>query len=144
MHRIVILTVVLPFLCPGNFHALMLFKDDKELEKVSAAVHRLAHRAIALDGTCKSSSPYHYHSSIVSLTMTINLPTISLHIGTGEHGVGVGKKEYLTEELGENTVELMRTVKAAIDPLGIMNPGKVTLIPCILPLVVLMLRIAFL
>ncbi|EIM83944.1 D-lactate dehydrogenase cytochrome oxidoreductase, partial [Stereum hirsutum FP-91666 SS1] len=79
----------------GNFHALMLFKDDKELEKVSAAVHRLAHRAIALDGTC-----------------------------TGEHGVGVGKKEYLTEELGENTVELMRTVKAAIDPLGIMNPGK--------------------
>lgn len=49
-------------------------------------------------------------------------------LGTGEHGVGVGKKEYLTEELGENTVELMRTVKAAIDPLGIMNPGKVSLV----------------
>ena len=47
-------------------------------------------------------------------------------VGTGEHGVGVGKKEYLTEELGENTIELMRTVKEAIDPLGIMNPGKVS------------------
>lgn len=51
------LIIVPPFWRPGNFHALMLFKDDKELEKVSAAVHRLAHRAIALDGTCKSSSP---------------------------------------------------------------------------------------
>ena len=48
--------------------------------------------------------------------------------GTGEHGVGVGKKEYLTEELGESTIELMRTVKRAIDPLNIMNPGKVRII----------------
>jgi D-lactate dehydrogenase (cytochrome) len=38
----------------GNFHALILFKDDKELEEVSAAVHRMVHRAIALDGTCAS------------------------------------------------------------------------------------------
>lgn len=45
--------------------------------------------------------------------------------GTGEHGVGVGKKEYLPAELGEGTVELMRTVKKAIDPLNLMNPGKV-------------------
>lgn len=47
-------------------------------------------------------------------------------IGTGEHGVGVGKREYLVEELGVNTVELMRTIKRAIDPLNIMNPGKVS------------------
>ena len=47
-------------------------------------------------------------------------------IGTGEHGVGIGKKEYLVEELGVNTVELMRTIKRAIDPLNIMNPGKVS------------------
>ena len=45
--------------------------------------------------------------------------------GTGEHGVGLGKKEYLQEELGVNTVELMKIVKKAIDPLNIMNPGKV-------------------
>jgi hypothetical protein len=57
----------------------------------------MVHRAIALDGTC-----------------------------TGEHGVGVGKKEYLVEELGEGTVELMRTVKKAIDPLNLFNPGKVS------------------
>ena len=81
----------------GNFHALIIFNDDAELQRVSGAVHRLVHRAVALDGTC-----------------------------TGEHGVGVGKKEYLVEELGEDTVELMRTVKKAVDPLGIMNPGKVS------------------
>ncbi|KAA1477039.1 hypothetical protein DENSPDRAFT_844194 [Dentipellis sp. KUC8613] len=79
----------------GNFHAFMLFKDDDELKKVSGAVHRLVHRAIAMDGTC-----------------------------TGEHGVGVGKKEYLVDELGEGTIELMLTVKNAVDPLDIMNPGK--------------------
>ncbi|KAL1681223.1 FAD-linked oxidase-like protein [Schizophyllum commune] len=79
----------------GNFHALLLFRNDEELKKVEGAVHRLVHRAIRMDGTC-----------------------------TGEHGVGVGKKEYLTEELGESTIGLMRTVKRAIDPLNIMNPGK--------------------
>lgn len=45
--------------------------------------------------------------------------------GTGEHGVGVGKKEYLVDELGEGTVELMRTIKQAVDPLNLLNPGKV-------------------
>lgn len=45
--------------------------------------------------------------------------------GTGEHGVGIGKKEFLVEELSEGTVGLMKTIKRAIDPLGIMNPGKV-------------------
>ena len=36
----------------GNFHALILFKDDDELKKVEDAVHRLVHRALALEGTC--------------------------------------------------------------------------------------------
>ncbi|KAI0043783.1 hypothetical protein FA95DRAFT_1498054 [Auriscalpium vulgare] len=80
----------------GNFHALMLFRNNEELEVVKGAVHRLVHRAIALDGTC-----------------------------TGEHGVGLGKKEYLNEELGEGTIELMLAVKKAVDPDNIMNPGKV-------------------
>jgi hypothetical protein len=43
----------------GNFHALILFHDDKQLETVSQVVHRLVHRAIALDGTCK---PYEYNT----------------------------------------------------------------------------------
>jgi D-lactate dehydrogenase (cytochrome) len=46
--------------------------------------------------------------------------------GTGEHGVGIGKREYLYEELGEGTVELMRSVKKTMDPLGLFNPGKVS------------------
>lgn len=60
------------------------------------------HRAIALDGTC-----------------------------TGEHGVGIGKKEYLVDELGPDTVALMRSVKKAIDPSNIMNPLKVISRHCI-------------
>uniref|UniRef100_A0A8H7Y5B3 D-lactate dehydrogenase (cytochrome) n=1 Tax=Psilocybe cubensis TaxID=181762 RepID=A0A8H7Y5B3_PSICU len=79
----------------GNFHSFILFDENTEFDATSGAVHRLVHRAIALDGTC-----------------------------TGEHGVGLGKKEYLEEELGINTVNLMKTIKKAIDPLNIMNPGK--------------------
>ncbi|KAI0061432.1 FAD-binding domain-containing protein [Artomyces pyxidatus] len=79
----------------GNFHTLMLFKTDEELVTVRRLVHRMVERAIALDGTC-----------------------------TGEHGVGVGKKEFLVEELGEGTVKLMKTIKRAIDPHGLFNPGK--------------------
>ncbi|KAG8731459.1 hypothetical protein FRC11_004079 [Ceratobasidium sp. 423] len=75
----------------------MIIRNEEELEPVRQAVHRLVHRALALDGTC-----------------------------TGEHGVGVGKKEYLVEELGPGTVELMRTVKRAIDPHNLFNPGKMT------------------
>ena len=80
----------------SNFHAILMFRDDEELEKVRGAVHRMVHRALALDGTC-----------------------------TGEHGVGVGKKQYLVEELGEGTVELMRAIKRTVDPLNLLNPGKV-------------------
>ena len=47
--------------------------------------------------------------------------------GTGEHGVGIGKKDYLVKELGLGTVELMKTIKHAVDPLGLFNPGKVRL-----------------
>jgi len=79
----------------GNFHALLAFKTDEELKVVRELVHRIVERALALDGTC-----------------------------TGEHGVGIGKKEFLVEELGAGTVALMKTIKRAIDPLGIMNPGK--------------------
>ncbi|KAF7305161.1 D-lactate dehydrogenase [cytochrome], mitochondrial [Mycena kentingensis (nom. inval.)] len=79
----------------GNFHALILFKDADELKRVEHAVHRLVYRALALDGSA-----------------------------TGEHGVGFGKKQYLDEELGTGTTELMRRVKRVVDPLGIMNPGR--------------------
>ncbi|MGP3772436.1 FAD-binding oxidoreductase [Streptomyces sp. SDT5-1] len=43
---------------------------------------------------------------------------------TGEHGVGVLKKEWLARELGPVGVEMQQAVKAAFDPLGLLNPGK--------------------
>ncbi|KAI0741791.1 FAD-linked oxidase-like protein [Daedaleopsis nitida] len=79
----------------GNFHALLLFRDEAGRLAANDAVARIIKRAIALDGTC-----------------------------TGEHGVGVGKRKYLYEELGEGTVELMKTIKRAVDPLNLFNPGK--------------------
>ncbi|KZT56499.1 hypothetical protein CALCODRAFT_497263 [Calocera cornea HHB12733] len=79
----------------GNFHTSLLFKNEEELEKCKEAVHRMVERAIELDGTC-----------------------------TGEHGVGVGKKEYLYQELGPGTVELMKTIKRTLDPYNLFNPGK--------------------
>ncbi|MEI5103222.1 FAD-linked oxidase C-terminal domain-containing protein [Streptomyces sp. PmtG] len=43
---------------------------------------------------------------------------------TGEHGVGVLKKEWLARELGPVGVEMQRAVKAAFDPHHLLNPGK--------------------
>ncbi len=44
---------------------------------------------------------------------------------TGEHGIGIGKKELLKIEMGQGAMNLMEVIKTAIDPLNIMNPGKV-------------------
>lgn len=44
---------------------------------------------------------------------------------TGEHGVGVGKSKYLQQELGQGSLNVMKQIKAALDPLNLMNPGKV-------------------
>ncbi len=44
---------------------------------------------------------------------------------SGEHGIGHAKKAFLLESLGEEQLRLMRGIKAAFDPNGILNPGKV-------------------
>ena len=69
--------------------------DPKEIEATEAFVARLNRRAIAMDGTC-----------------------------TGEHGIGQGKIGFLRSELGHG-VDIMRTIKQALDPQNIMNPGKI-------------------
>jgi D-lactate dehydrogenase (cytochrome) len=70
--------------------------DSKaEIERAERFLERLAKRALSLEGTC-----------------------------TGEHGVGQGKMKYLLEELGEPALAVMRSLKRAIDPHNIMNPGK--------------------
>jgi D-lactate dehydrogenase (cytochrome) len=80
----------------GNFHVLFLLDPDDtdEVARVKACNRRIVERAIAAGGTC-----------------------------TGEHGIGIGKMDYLDAEHGE-AVELMRTLKRAFDPDNIMNPGK--------------------
>ena len=82
----------------GNFH-LLLFVDQTDADEVRRAhgfLERLAERALAMDGTC-----------------------------TGEHGIGQGKMKYMPAEHGEPTLDVMRAIKRALDPLDIMNPGKI-------------------
>lgn len=82
----------------GNFHLFILVdpKNPKDLAEAHKIDTRLVQRAIAMEGTC-----------------------------TGEHGVGIGKRDYLVPELGKEAVDLMRKLKRTIDPDNIMNPGKV-------------------
>lgn len=82
----------------GNFHCLMVMDptDPEELQKVHLFSERLARRALAMSGTC-----------------------------TGEHGVGLGKRALLCEEVGPDTIQIMHSVKDALDPKNLMNPGKV-------------------
>jgi D-lactate dehydrogenase (cytochrome) len=44
---------------------------------------------------------------------------------TGEHGVGIGKQQYLRQELGDDVIDIMRDIKQLLDPENLMNPGKV-------------------
>jgi D-lactate dehydrogenase (cytochrome) len=80
----------------GNFHTSIMYGDAAEKERVEHLVHKMVDTALEMEGTC-----------------------------TGEHGIGLGKKESLRSELGDETIEVMRTLKRALDPLYIMNPGKI-------------------
>ena len=82
----------------GNFHVGYLIDPASKLEhdKAEALNHQLVKRALAMDGTC-----------------------------TGEHGVGLHKMGFLVEEAGAGAVQMMRSIKHALDPDNIMNPGKI-------------------
>jgi len=82
----------------GNFHFGYLIDPARpeEYAKAEELNHALVHRALALGGTC-----------------------------TGEHGVGMHKMDFLLEEAGAGAVDMMRTIKRALDPKNIMNPGKI-------------------
>jgi len=82
----------------GNFHTavLVMMEDGQEVARAKAFSDRLAERALAMEGTC-----------------------------TGEHGIGQGKKHFLVPEHGSAAVNAMRAIKRALDPDGIMNPGKI-------------------
>ncbi|RMC09153.1 hypothetical protein DUI87_14160 [Hirundo rustica rustica] len=82
----------------GNFHCILIFnsQDPEEARRIHAFTQRLGRRALAAGGTC-----------------------------TGEHGVGLGKRALLQEELGQEGLDTLRSIKAALDPYNLMNPGKV-------------------
>jgi D-lactate dehydrogenase (cytochrome) len=82
----------------GNFHFGYLLdpNDPKEREVAEGLNNKLVARALQLGGTC-----------------------------TGEHGVGLHKMGFLVDEAGAGAVDMMRTIKRALDPRNIMNPGKI-------------------
>lgn len=80
----------------GNFHLVVVIdrNSDDEITNLKAFNARLVQRALQAGGTC-----------------------------TGEHGIGMGKRGYMADEHGE-ALSVMRAIKMALDPQGIMNPGK--------------------
>ena len=81
----------------GNFHLVFVVDPDDadEMRRCREVNERMVLRALAMDGTC-----------------------------TGEHGVGYGKIDFLAAEHGE-AIAVMRSIKQALDPDGILNPGKI-------------------
>ena len=82
----------------GNFHFGYLIDPAKPEERERAEVlnNQLVARALSLEGTC-----------------------------TGEHGVGLHKMDFLLTEAGTGAVDMMRSIKRALDPDNILNPGKI-------------------
>lgn len=93
-----LLGTILGHVGDGNFHTIILADPDNvdEMKKAEGLNERMVKRAIEMGGTC-----------------------------TGEHGIGSGKREFLLWERGAKTVAMMKAIKTALDPKGIMNPGKV-------------------
>lgn len=86
----------------GNFHVIPVVdpEDGEAVRRARGALDRLVDRALAMGGT-----------------------------STGEHGIGQGKQGYLVREFGAPAVQAMGAIKAALDPLGILNPGKILIRP---------------
>jgi glycolate oxidase len=82
----------------GNLHPTFVWErgDADAEDRAQAACEELYRAAIALGGTV-----------------------------TGEHGIGASRRPFLEEQAGPDAVAVMRAIKAALDPLGILNPGKV-------------------
>jgi D-lactate dehydrogenase (cytochrome) len=83
----------------GNFHTVILVPPEPDgLQRAWELDRKIVARALALGGSC-----------------------------SGEHGIGIGKREFLEQQVGAETLAVMRSVKTALDPRGIMNPGKIFL-----------------
>jgi D-lactate dehydrogenase (cytochrome) len=92
-----VLAPILGHVGDGNFHVIFVIDPNRpeEFREAERLNARLIERAIAMDGTC-----------------------------TGEHGIGLGKQDWLVAELGD-AVDYMRVLKRALDPQNLFNPGKI-------------------
>jgi len=83
----------------GNFHTVIMVPPEPDgMARAWELDKKIVARALALGGSC-----------------------------SGEHGVGIGKREFLEQEHGADALTVMRAVKQALDPRGVMNPGKIFL-----------------
>jgi glycolate oxidase len=82
----------------GNLHPTFLTdeRDAGEMKRVHHALDLIAKKTLELGGTI-----------------------------TGEHGVGLAKKEWLAQQMGDNSFEVMKQIKRLLDPAGLLNPGKI-------------------
>lgn len=82
----------------GNMHTVVFFPagDEEARNRAEALNTALVEHALGLDGTV-----------------------------SGEHGIGLNKRRYMSSEHGQTGIELMSTIKQGLDPNGILNPGKV-------------------
>ncbi len=82
----------------GNLHPTVLCdeRDHDEMERAHAFYNELYEKVLAWGGTV-----------------------------SGEHGIGLAKKEYLARQIGEGGVKVMKRIKQSFDPEGILNPGKI-------------------
>ncbi len=82
----------------GNLHPQILtdIRDKDEMERVHKAIDEISVKAVELGGTL-----------------------------TGEHGIGIAKRELLVLEIGEVAIEVSKNIKKAFDPLNILNPDKI-------------------
>jgi glycolate oxidase len=82
----------------GNLHPTFLTdeRDAGEMTRVHHALDLIARKTLELGGTI-----------------------------TGEHGVGLAKKEWLAQQMGDNSFAVMKQIKRLLDPAGLLNPGKI-------------------
>ena len=82
----------------GNLHPMFLCdeRNKEEIERVHAAFREIFEKAMALGGTI-----------------------------TGEHGIGLSKKEFLPQFAGKTGLDVMRALKCTLDPKDVLNPGKI-------------------
>ncbi|KAM0717876.1 hypothetical protein Q7P37_006208 [Cladosporium fusiforme] len=135
---------VLGHIGDGNFHESIMYdaKDPVQKAEVEACVHRMVERALEMEGTCtvslcfpcfsfpliictRESRDLHMHFPIANAPTHPSKHHQLTQQQQGEHGIGIGKKDSLVKELGLDTIGVMQKLKGSLDPLWIMNPGKI-------------------